>query len=186
MKLESKAYKTIIKGYTEYLETLNFAKSTIYDFPRFVAFFLEHLEQKNCSTLQQITNEIIQAYFKELEQRPHKRKPNETLSTSYLNNNFLAIDKFLEYLHQMGLETAPSPTKYQVEHYRKKELQILTIQDVTELFEAVKLTYWELNFAKRESRQQLLKLTLNLCYGLGLRRSEALNIKLKDVDFDQK
>ena len=174
-------------NYKEWLETLGFAPSTVYDFPRFVTQFLQWLEQeKNIKHIKQLTQKHLTDYFHYIEHRPHRRIKNQTLSTSHLNRNFLAIDKFLECLHQMGNTSAPLPPKYVLEHTRKKPLQVLTQEEIKQLYRAIPHTFTEFTLAIREARQMNLKLMLNLCYGCGLRRSEALNLKIKDVKLDTK
>lgn len=178
-------YKNIVKAFADYLQTLGFAASTVYDFPRSVADFLRYAEQKGIYQANQINTRLVFNYFAHLEQTKGKRT-KQTFSTSHLNRNFLAVDKFLEFLHQMGLETIPPPTKYLVEQQRKKPLQVLTPSEVQQLYEAVPLTFSRFTFAIRQPRQMAVKLVLDLCYGCGMRRSEALNIKLNEVDFDQR
>ena len=185
MKNLNHSYKAITQSYAEYLQTLGFAASTVYGYPRFVAGFLSWSEQKGICQINQVTTKTIFAYFAHLE---HKRgeRTKQTFSTSHLNRNFFAIDKFLEFLHQMGLDTAPLPTRYLLERKRKKPLQFLTSEEIQILYNTIPQTFPRLIFAIREARQMAVKLVLDLCYGCGLRRSEALNVKISDVNFDQR
>ena len=181
------SYKAITEAYTQYLQTLGFADTTCYDFPRFVSEFLEYAEQRAICQIDHITTKTVWSYFSYLERAKGKRT-KQTFSSSHLNRIFLAIDKFFEFLHQNGLESAPLPLRYQVEHTRKKTLQVLTRKEVQSLYDAVPLAYANarMNFATREIRQMAAKLTLDLCYGCGLRRAEALNVKVSDIDFDKR
>jgi integrase/recombinase XerD len=86
----------------------------------------------------------------------------------------------------MGLNTAPLPPHYTVEHTRKKPLQVLTPEEVQSLYDAVPLTFSWMTLAQRENRQMAAKLMLDLCYGCGLRRAEAVNLKISDIDFDKR
>lgn len=185
--IKNKSYKALIQAYTEYLQTLGYAATTVYDYPIFVKTFFTYLEQKGIFNINQLTTKTVFDYYRYLEQKRGERT-KQTFSSSHLNRNFLAVDKLLEFLHQTGLETAPPPTKYLIEHHRKKPLQVLTTDEIQALYKAVPLTFFEpkMNFAIRETRQMTAKLMLDLCYGCGLRRSEALNLKIKDVDFDKK
>jgi len=135
--------------------------------------------------INRITTQTVFDYYRYLEQKRGERT-KQTLSSSHLNRNFLAIDKLLEFLQQMGVSTAPNPTKYLLESHRIKPLQVLTTEEIQTLYKAVPLTFSEYTFAVRETRQMTAKLMLDLCYGCGLRRSEATNLKIKDVDFDKK
>ncbi len=184
--MKSSAYKTILQEYKTYLQTLNFASSTVRDYPNFVREFLLFSEEKGQSNLQQLTLAFTKQYFSYLETRPHKRNVNDTLSISYLNSNFLAIDKFFEFLHQVGMSNAPSPLKYHIKVQRKKPIKILNQQEIKELYNVIPHTFLDYSFAYRTARQNVVRLVLDLCYGCGLRRSELQNVQLKDVDFDRK
>jgi len=183
----NKSYQAILNSYTEYLQTLGYAASTVYDYPIFVKTFLTYLEQKGIFKINQLTTKTVFDYFAYLEQKRGERT-KQTFSSSHLNRNFLAVDKLLEFLYQMGVENAPNPTKYLIEHHRQKPLHVLTTDEIQALYKAVPLTFFEprMNFAIRETRQMTAKLMLDLCYGCGLRKSEALHLKIKDVDFDKK
>jgi integrase/recombinase XerD len=178
------SYKALTEAYTKYLQTLGFAQSTVYGFPRFVADFLRYVQTQNIHHIRAINGHTVQAYFKYLEQATGKRN-KRTYSTSHLNRNFLAVDKFLEFLHHIGQDSAPTPTRYTVEHLRKKPLQVLTQQEIQTLYNTVANTYTNMHPAQSQPRQMTLRLALDLCYGCGLRRSEAVNLKTVDVDFDR-
>ena len=179
------SYKAITEAFTQYLQTLGFAVSTCCDYPYLVTGFLEYAEQENVHQINLITTKTVWGYFTHLE-RAKGERTQETFSSSYLNRIFGAIDKFLEFLHQTGLDTAPLPPHYTVEHTPKKLVLPLTPEEVQNLYNTVPFTFTFMSIAQREARQMAVKLMLDLCYGCGLRRSEALNVKVNDVDFDRK
>jgi len=179
------SYTAIVKSYTQYLQTLGFAASTCYDYPRFVADFLAYAQEKGLQQINLITTKTVWDYVRYLEQATGKRT-RQSFSNSHLNRNFGAIDKFLEFLHHIGLNQAPFPLYYTLEHIRKKPIQVLTPQEVKKLYQAVTLTFAWMTFSQRQARQMAVKLMLDLCYGCGLRRSEALHVKISDIDFDRK
>lgn len=181
----NRSYKALIESYTTYLHTLGFAPTTVYDFPRFAASFLLYCEDHGISHVKQLTTQSVFNYFAHLEQSRGIRS-KRTFSTAHLNRIFLAVDKFLEFLHHSGLVSAPTPTRYTLEHVRQKPLQVLTLDEIQTLYNAAPLTFPDMTFAQCEPRQMTVKLVLDLCYGLGLRRSEALNLKTADVNFDRK
>jgi len=178
-------YTAINAAFEQYLQTLGFAASTCADFPHLISKFLRYAEQKNISQINHITTKTVWGYFSHLE-RAKGERTGETFSSSYLNRIFGAIDKFFEFLHQIGLESAPLPPHYTVEHIAKKPLQILTNEEVQILYNTVPLTFSYMTPTQQAARQMAVKLTLDLCYGCGLRRAEALNVKVGDVDFDRK
>jgi integrase/recombinase XerD len=179
------AYTALIAAFKNYLQTLGFAASTCYDYPLFIAGFFKYLETKNICDIKLLTTKIIFDYYAYLDNKRSERT-KQTLSTAHLKRIYGAIDKFLEFLHHQGLQTTPPPLKYTIEHIRKKPLQVLTADEVQQLYNAVPLTFADFNFEIREQRQAVLKMALHLCYGCGLRRTEALFLKTTDINFEQK
>jgi integrase/recombinase XerD len=179
------SYKALTQSYAEYLQTLGFANTTVYGFPRYISDFLAWLEQKGVCKINLLTSKMAFDYFAYLEEKKGERT-KQTLSTAHLNQVFGAIDKFLEFLHHTGAQNTPSPTRYTIEHVRKKPIRVLTQKEIQILYDTVLLTYPDMNFAQRESRQMTIQLVLDLCYGCALRRNEALNVKLNDVNFEQR
>lgn len=181
----NQSYKALIKSYTEYLQTLGFADTTVYDFPRFVTAFLSYQQDHGIVHIKQLSKQHVLNYFEHLQQSIGIRT-KRTFSTAHLNRIFLAVDKFLEFLHHSGLNNAPSPIRYTLEHTRLKQVQALTPDEIKQLYAAAPLTFYTVPFTRREPRQMTTLLVLDLCYGCGLRRSEAMNLKLNDVNFDRK
>lgn len=181
----NQSYKALIKSYTTYLQTLGFADTTAYNFPRFVASFLCYCEDHGVKHIKRLNTQHVINYFEYL-QRSRGERTGRTFSTAHLNRIFLAVDKFLEFLHYNGLQTAPAPTNYSLTHTRVKPIQVLTPNEINQLYNAAPRTFLDMNFAQREPRQMTLLVVLDLCYGCGLRKSEALQLKLNDVNFDRK
>jgi integrase/recombinase XerD len=179
------SYTAITEAFKQYLQTLGFSSSACYNYPLYIATFLTYTEQKGFCHITSITTGTIIEYYKYLECKTGERT-RQTYSTSHLNNIFGAIDKFMEFLHHTGMQNAPSPLRYNLENVRKKPLQILTVKEIQTLYDTIPHTFYSFTFAYRQARQMSLKLMLDLCYGLGLRRSEALNLKIKDINFEQK
>ena len=178
-------YTELLQAYAQCLKTLGFALSTVNDFTYFTKHFLQYLQNKNITHIKHLTNTEVKNYFNYLEQATGKRT-NKAFSSSHLNRNFLAIDKFLEFLHTMGMNNAPTPTKYTVEHQATKTIVVLTTEQIQILYNTIPFLFTDLLMAKREQRQACVRLVLDLCYGCGLRRSEALNLKINEINFDTK
>ncbi len=185
MKTINQSYKALKESYTEYMQTLGYATTTIYNYTICVKSFLIWLEQKGINRINQLTTKNVFTYFNYFEQSKGQRT-KQTFGTTHLNRQFIAIDKFLEFLHQIGLDTAPLPTHYLLERTRKKPLHFLTQEEIQILYKTIDLTFSDLTFNKRETRQMGVKLMLDLCYGCGLRRSEAINLKISDINFYNK
>ncbi len=181
-------YNAIKNEYAVWLTTLGFSSATVVDYKDRVRDFFEWLESKNINVVNIITQKNIIDYFDFLQTRPNKRRKG-ALSTSHLNHNFLAIDKLLEFLHQMGLQTAPIPTNYRIKpdkEQRIKNIQPLTKEEIKQLQSNIDNSYSQLNFKHREQKQEQLKLIFALYYGCGLRRNEGYKLTVNDIDFDKK
>ena len=182
------SYTEIQKEYTNWLDTLGFSNGLIYDYKFRVRDFLEWLQTQNVSQLKQLTDKHIKTYFDYLQIRPNKRT-NAGLSVSHLNHNFCAIDKLMEFLHQMGMETAPTPTNYRLKvdkEQRVNNIEPFTQEEIKTLHANITNTYHHFTFIQKEAKQEQLKLIFALYYGCGLRKTEGYNLTVNDIDFDKK
>ncbi|MCF6183420.1 MAG: tyrosine-type recombinase/integrase [Bacteroidales bacterium] len=101
----------------------------------------------------------------------------------------MAIDKFLEFLHQIGMQTAPTPLNYRInpdKQVRINKIQPLTQAEIKELQANIKNIGLELPYTKRERIHEQLRLVFVLYYACGLRRTEGQNLQIQDIDFDKK
>lgn len=181
-------YEIIKNEYATWLTTLGFNSSTVYGFKAGVRDFFEWLETQNIHAINLVKHTHIKAYFEYLQIRKHKRT-NKGLSVAHLNHNFLAVDKLLEFLHQMGLDTAPIPTTFRIkpdEQARINNIKPLTQQEIKILQSNIENTYCHFPFALREAKHEQLKLIFALYYGCGLRRSEGFKLTASDIDFEKK
>lgn len=174
--------------YRVWLTSLGFSNGLVYDYTFRVHDFFLYLQSKNIEKINTITTKNIKAYFEYLQTRPNKRRAG-TLSTSHLNHHFSAIDKLLEYLHQMGLETAPAPINYRIKqdkNERINQIQAFTQAEIKTLQANINNAYSHLQTRLREAKQAELKLIFALYYACGLRRNEGYKLTVNDIDFDKK
>jgi integrase/recombinase XerD len=181
-------YNSIKNEYSVWLNTLGFSNGVVLDYRDRVRDFFEWLQNKNVHQINLANQKHIENYFEYLQVRKNKRN-NQALSISHLNHNFLAIDKLCEYLHQMGLHTAPTPTNYRLKpdkEQRIKNIQPLTKEEIKTLQNNISNTYSHFNFKQREPKQEELKLIFALYYGCGLRRNEGYKLTVNNIDFEKK
>ena len=182
-------FNTLENNFALWLNTLGFSYSIEYNYKLNAKHFFTFLsESKSISHITQLTNQNIRQYFDYLQTRPNIRRKG-SLSVAHLNKNFDAIDKFLEFLHQMGMDSAPIPTNYRIKEDKQArigKIQPLTQQEIKELQSNIENTYPEFTFMLRENKHAQLKLIFALYYACGLRRTEGFNLQIKDVDFDKK
>jgi integrase/recombinase XerD len=182
-------YTELQNEYTKWLNTLGFSQSIEYHYTQHLKDFFEYLQQSNITHITQLTSKHVKEYFKYLQTRTNKVKKVGGLSIIHLNKNFMAIDKFLEFLHQMGMEIAAQPTNYRLKQdkqIRIDQIQPFTQEEIKELQANIKNIFPHFRYLLREKKQEQLKLFFVLCYACGMRRNEAHNLEIKDIDFDKK
>jgi len=184
----NKSYKAIQKEYEIWLDTLGFSGSMVYNFKNYIRDFFLWSENRNINHIKLLTNKHIKEYFNYLQTRPNKRKKGG-LGISTLNQNFIAIDKLLEFLHQMGADAVPSPFNFRLHIDNQKrfyKIEPFTQEEIKELQACIKDTFSDFPFTKREAKHEQLKLMFTLFYGCGLRRAEGFKLMISDIDFDKK
>ncbi len=181
-------FKTLEKEFALWLNTLGFSYSIEYGYKLNAKELFEYLHRNNIIHIKNLTQKHIINYFDYLQTRPNKRRTGG-LSPAHLNKNFDAIDKFLEFLHQNGMQKAPSPLNYRVKDDIKEKMsniQPFTQEEIKELQTNIEKSYLNWKFTKREAKHEQMKLIFALYYACGLRRTEGQNLQIKDVDFDTK
>ncbi len=182
-------YTELSKAFKTWLDTLGFSKSVVHDFPAILNNFLDWLETQGINQINRLTQKHVNDYFRHLENRPQKQKQTVFLSVNTLNHHFKIIDKFLEFLHNQGLQTAPSPTNHRLrvdKDERIKKIEVFTQEEIKILYDSINDTFSHLGFMQREKNQYQLKLIFTLYYGCGLRLSEGLNLRIQDIDFERR
>jgi integrase/recombinase XerD len=89
----------------------------------------------------------------------------------------------------MGCQDVPPPTHYRILQTKEEVLQkvkALTKEEVQTIYQSVPKLFPHFTFRAAEPRHALATLVLDLCYGCGLRKSEAYNLLIDDVDLDKK
>jgi len=177
LKLNNHSYRLFITNFKEWLDILGYAETTVYYLPNHLKEFLYYLENKNINNLNYITAETVKNYYQQLQQRSNT-KTSGALSKSYLNKHQQALKKFKEYLQnhnhkgiQIHLKSETNPTE--------EKLNILTIAEVKELFNATEFSHTESRFKLRD------KAILTILYSCGLRRNEAVHLDTSDILFDK-
>ncbi|MFN5850119.1 MAG: tyrosine-type recombinase/integrase [Chitinophagales bacterium] len=181
-------YSVIWTEYVRWLDTLGFSNGLIYDYKGRVKDFIEWLELQQINHIKTLTQKHIHAYNEHLQSRQNKRRKGG-LGTSHLNHNFMALDKFCEFLHQIGMDTAPIPINLRIKtdkNERIYKIETLSKEEIKTLQDSIINTYERLTFIEREAKQEQLKLVFALFYGCGIRRTEGANLQIDDIDFEKK
>jgi len=182
-------YSSILAEYLTWLDTLGYSFGMVYGSKSNLSMFFEWLEEKGIEHINLLTNRHIIEYHNYLETRPNKCFDGRLLCAISLNKHFSAIDKLLEFLHSYGMENAPAPMNKFIKTDKQErvlKIETLTQTEIKTLYNSIPNTYPQYRFEKRQAKQYDLKLIFALCYGCGLRKSEAFNLRIQDVDFEKK
>lgn len=182
-------YKAIHTEYLHWLSVLGYSEATQGICRKGITFFFEWLPDQNVHHITKLEHKHIQLYFDYLETRPNKHNGKTALSKSYLNKQFDAVDKLLQFLHQNGFTKVLLPTHYRIK--KTKEERIYGVTPFTQaqiktLIQGIEESAKHLPFKQRERKTQQLKLIFVLFYACGLRRSEGMSLKVTNIDFDRK
>jgi integrase/recombinase XerD len=179
----------LLEQYKKWLKTLGFSSHTVYNYPQMLNLFFEYLDTQGVSQIYQLTQNHVKNYFDYLQTRPNMRTGSKTLSVAHLNKSFDAVDKFLEFLQQIGSKNTTSPTNYRILETKSEQVQKVKAfkkDDINTLYATAQKLFPRLPFGEAEPRRALATLILDLCYGCGLRKSEAYKLLIEDIDFDKK
>ncbi len=160
---------TYTAQFKTYLERLGYSKSSQSMLPACVAEFLSQLAQKNIYNLHDIQPPHIQAHYVYLTQRPNQRKPGG-LSSRMITHHLYAIRLFLNYQEQTGNITENPMSGLNFPRPESQEREILSVEEIKKLYGTCE-TFRE-------------KAIIGLFYGCGLRRSEGVDLNVKDISFN--
>jgi len=183
-------YKIILEQHIFWYDTLGYNASTKKRYAGIITQFFEYLQERNVNHISELNHKHIKLYFDYI-QITKSQKTRKAYSLIHLNDIFFAIDKLCQFLNDMGMNTAPIPLNFRLKYnyYERENLDNIipfTIEEIKQLQNAIENTYQSSNFAERQTRHYELKLIFALCYGCALRRAEAYNLQIKDIDFDRK
>ena len=154
----------LLKEFKSYLQQIGYKKGTQTMLPLCLNEFLEFTPKK----LQEINKTDILNYYQYIKNRPNKRKPG-ALSESMVNHHVFSLKVFFSFQMEIGKITLNPMDNLNFPRPKSKAREILTPREITALFEAC------------ETHKE--KAILSIFYGLGLRRSEAENLALTDLNF---
>ena len=182
------SYNAIQKEYALWLSSLGYSNSLVYEFKLSAQHFFTWLQGQSIVAVNAVTTKHVLSYFSYLQSRPNKKRKGG-LSVPHLNRNFMAIDKILEFLAQMGLPDVPPPTNYRIkrdQQARINNIKPLTPDEIRLLQSNIEHTFPDFDYTLREKKHYQLKLIFALYYGCGLRRGEGYKLTLNDIDFNRK
>ena len=177
LNLYNESYKILLKDFANWLDILGFADSTQKSLPNHLREFFYYLECENINQIHLINIQIIKDYYGYLKTRENKAREGG-LSKAYLNKHQQALFKFNDYLKNHNNKGISIHLKRE-EQNQRDSLQILTQDEIKTLFKATEYSHQIERIRKRD------QVILVLLYSCGLRRNEAISLKIKDILFDK-
>ena len=169
-KLKTQPFAQDLKDFKNWMLTLNYSRSTVYNTTNCVREFLLFLESEKIQHYSQISTPIVAQYFTHLHTRS-KQKQAGGLRASTLQKHQTSIRKMMLFLTKKGDKTP----LFSFPHLDKitPQITVLSEQEIQLLFAHCSDDL----IGKRN------KAMLALYYNCGLRKSEAIQLNIEDVDF---
>lgn len=150
--------------FRRHLENLGYSKTSSQMLPSCIAEFFSFTGTE----AGEIQPADIVAYHSYIRSRPNKRKEGG-LSPSYINHHMYAVRLFFSWQCESGQLKENPASSLAFPKSETPERELLTEEEIKRLY--------TLCYDVRE------RAFLSLFYGCGLRRSEAVKLNLKDIDF---
>lgn len=184
-ELYSPQFKQLESSFVNWLQTLNYSPATIATRKRNIREFLLYLERCSITTIEQVSNYKAQRFVRYLKCRENKLFGSCLMNAS-INVEMSSVNKFFDYLQQIG-ELTLENLEYVEERYKSRN--ILTLQEITQLYETTYQTHHFTNAetkAKQEAVSQRDRAMLCIYYGCGLRKSEGTDLNVSDILTERK
>jgi len=166
LKLQNPDYQKLEEGFKNWLEMMGHCESSVYSFPLHVREFLHYQEQKNLC-LNQIQVNDFKEFIEYFSNRKNQRRAG-ALSGNYINKMVSVLDLLQEFLNKV----------YQIDLYCKINRQNADTKPITVFTnDQIKMLYEACDDTAFGIRNRAM---LSLCYGCGLRKSEAIGLECDD------
>lgn len=186
LPLHNAGFEHLEKGFAQWLDVLGYCQMGVYNMPNNVREFLHYLHMQGIGHIQQLKQAHIKTYYQYLQERPNQRRGGG-LSEKYILMQVKTIEKFLEYLRYRGMDNVPA-LGIRLSAPPRAHITPLSVEEVRELFELAKtarLYDGTLCSAEhKEAMQHRDQAMLVMYYSCGLRRSEAVNVMVEDINLD--
>lgn len=165
-------FRRIEQAFAHWLRLLNFEPTTLRYAPRKTQEFLYWLESQQITDIQEITRQTITDYFDYLLQRENQRNKGR-LSKNSLRTHLTNLRRLARYLRES--EQKSFDVSLQITGKRQHIKEVFTRAEIQALYQATRSDV----FGLRD------KAILAIYYGCGLRRSEGINLDIKDILLDR-
>jgi len=179
--IESNEYQILMEEFSFYMEVLGYSRSTVNSRSRPVRDLFLFLEDNRIHTINELTNNHLETFYRLQTQRENKNC-GAGLKSATLNLYAGSIKKFMEFLFDLKQVTHLNPD-IPYHHSDSPERRILRVEEIESLFNA---TYQSIRFNKYPAFHGVRdRAMLSLYYGCGLRRNEGLQMEVTDVEAER-
>ena len=172
ISVQSREFTALEKSFRQWLELLNFEKSTVRYAPRKAKEFFYWLERHKINEEIGITRGNVSDYFDYLTSRENMIKGGR-LSRNYLRTHLTALRKLSRYLRETGREGFE--TDITIQGTNRHRINIFTETEIKALYSVC-----ESDLLGIRDRAML-----GVYYGCGLRRNEGINLDTEDVNLEK-
>lgn len=145
------------------LQNLGYCKTVTNSYPKQIAKFLRYIRKENFEVQ---TGDILDYYsYLKTIISSRTKKP---LSDNYLHTILLAIKLYFDYLQRTGT-IKTNPYQLKIKAPKSEERKVFTDEEIKRLY---------------VESDVLQTIILHLCYACGMRRNEAVELKINDMDLE--
>ena len=174
LNLRNTEFRRLEKSFGEWLAILGYSESTVYQLPIHLRNFLHFLENQEVEEISKISGQHVSQYFTLLQGRKNERRGG-SISAAHFNKHRQALVCFNKYVHQQKGLLLPNPGQLLVGE--GNQFEVLTKKEIEALYQACELS------GQLKSRDITM---LDLYYSCGLRRSEAVQLNVDDIDLQRR
>jgi len=172
ISVQSREFTVLEESFRQWLELLNFEKSTVRYAPRKAKEFFYWLERHKINEVSGITRGNVSDYFDYLTSRENMIKGGR-LSRNYLRTHLTALRKLSRYLRETGREGFE--TDITIQGTNRHRINVFTEMEIKALYSVC-----ESDLLGIRDRAML-----GVYYGCGLRRNEGINLDTEDVNLEK-
>lgn len=180
LSVHSNTFLALLEDFQNDLIVRNKSNSLVYNLPTHLREFFNYLETKGHENLSHVTTKVVTKYYECYLSTRKNQTRGGALSNGSLNKHQEALKSFLKYLKNNNFKMTFGVHLKTEKTNTITEKDILTQDEIKELFEACEHSHVSKRFRLRD------KALLAVLYSCGLRRNEAVGLDLTDVDFENK
>ncbi|ROI11150.1 tyrosine-type recombinase/integrase [Epilithonimonas hominis] len=145
------------------LQNLGYCKTVVNSYPKQITRFL------NCSRKEYFEIQTIDILdYHKILQTTKSRVTKRNLSESGIAGKMRAIRMYFDYLQRVGIRKN-NPYQLKIKTPKSQERKVFTKEEIQKLY---------------NKSSPLQTIILHLCYACGMRRNEAVELKINDVDLE--